>query len=77
MFNTVFKYTQMSETPSPTEMIDLSETAKRLGVEISTARRWVRQGKLQGYKLGGRTYRIKPADVDAFLEARLVTPIPV
>lgn len=58
-------------------MIDLTETAKRLGVEISTARRWVRQGKLQGYKLGGRTYRIKPTDVDAFLEARLVTPIPV
>lgn len=56
------------------ELINLTEAAQRLGVEMTTARRWVKQGKLPGYKLGGRTYRIKATDVEKFLESRRVRP---
>lgn len=60
---------------SDTKLITLTEAADRLGVEMTTVRRWVRQGKLPGFKLGGRTYRIKASDVDTFLESRRVRPV--
>lgn len=55
-----------------TGLIDLAEAASRLGVTIATTRRWVREGKLKGYKLGGRTYRLDPEDVKIFIRTHAV-----
>jgi len=58
-----------------TQLIDLTHAATMLGVTVHTARRWVRLGRLKGYKLGGRTYRIKRSDVRAFIEASEVEAV--
>ncbi len=34
--------------------MDIAETARLLGVSERTVRRWLRQGRLAGYRLGGR-----------------------
>lgn len=34
--------------------MDIAETARLLGVSERTIRRWLRQGRLAGYRLGGR-----------------------
>ena len=55
-----------------TGLIDLAEAASRLGVTIATTRRWVREGKIKGYKLGGRTYRLDPEDIKIFIRTHAV-----
>ena len=63
----------MSDTSANTEgLIDLHEAAAMLGVTMFTARRWVKEGKLRGFKLGGRTYRLDPADVKSFIKSNEV-----
>jgi len=54
-------------------LISLAEASARLGVTIHTTRRWVKEGKLKGYKLGDRTYRLNPADLDAFIQGKAVS----
>lgn len=45
------------------------EIAKMLDVDIETVRVWLRKGELGGYKLGS-DWRVKPSDLDTFLEKR-------
>jgi excisionase family DNA binding protein len=53
-------------------MLTVAQVAERLGVDESTVRRRIAQGKLQAYKVGG--IRIKPEDVAEYLErSRVVT----
>ena len=54
-------------------LYSLEEVAERLGVSERTVRRWVKAGDLPAYK-PGREYRIKPADLEEFLEERKVQP---
>lgn len=54
-------------------LYSLEEVAERLGVSERTVRRWVKAGDLPAYK-PGREYRIKPVDLDEFLEERKVQP---
>ena len=63
--------------PYPTEenaVIDdkwftVEQIAERLQVTEETVRRWLRSGELVGQSFGGRTdYRIREAEVNAFLE---------
>jgi len=49
----------------------VAEIAERLKVEDQTVRRWLKSGELVGSNFGGRTgWRIREADVNAFLEQR-------
>ena len=46
-----------------------------LKVHEQTVRRWLRDGELRGYDLGGKSgYRVKAADFEAFIESRLAGP---
>lgn len=54
------------------EYISLASTADRLDLSPNTVRRWITEGKLPAYRVGGRaTIRFRVADVVALLE-----PIP-
>jgi len=44
------------------------EAAEILGVNPGTVRRWLREGKLKGVKVG-RLWRITEEDLKAFIEA--------
>jgi excisionase family DNA binding protein len=53
------------------ELLTRQEVAKLLRVDPRTVERWLRSGKLNGYKLGdGKTapWRIDEAEVQKFLE---------
>jgi excisionase family DNA binding protein len=54
-------------------LISVSQTASSLGVTVPTIRRWIRNGTLVAYKLGGQI-RVKVADIDALLEAARIDP---
>lgn len=49
------------------------EAARRLGVTPRTLYRFVDEGTLAAYKMG-RVFRLKQADVDAFIEGARVAP---
>ncbi len=49
------------------------ELAERLQVSVQTVRRWVKSGKLNGYK-PGKELRIRATDLEEFLETRKVRP---
>ena len=50
------------------------ETARRLKVQVSTVRRWLRDGTLQGHKLG-RLWRISSAELSHLAGVQaVVTP---
>ena len=55
--------------------ITVGEIVDLLKVHEQTVRRWLRDGDLRGYNLGGKSgYRIKASDLDAFLESRAEAP---
>lgn len=43
------------------------ETAERLAVSPKSIRKWLRQGKLRGIKIG-RLWRIRECDLESFLD---------
>lgn len=49
------------------------EAARRLGVTTRTLYRFVDEGALPAYKMG-RVFRLKQADVDAFIEGSRIQP---
>jgi excisionase family DNA binding protein len=51
--------------------LSLEDVAERLQVSDRTVRRWVKDGKLDAYK-PGREWRIRPSDLEDFLESRKV-----
>ena len=60
----------MSDRRSPTRMgLTASEAARRLGVSISTIRRWSDAGHLAGYRTPGGQRRFSEQQLDAFLES--------
>jgi len=53
----------------------VGEIVEMLKVHEQTVRRWLREGELRGYNLGGKSgYRIKASDLVAFLETRADGP---
>jgi excisionase family DNA binding protein len=44
------------------------QVAVRLAISRLTAMKWLRPSKIPGHKLGRKTWRIDPADLDAFLQ---------
>ena len=57
------------------KLYTLEEVAEYLRVHPQSVRRWLRAGDLAGAAIGrGGSYRIKGADVQAFLDARMGRP---
>jgi excisionase family DNA binding protein len=53
------------------EELTVRQAAEELGVNEESVRRWLRHGELRGYMLATKLgYRIRRADLDAFIEAR-------
>ncbi len=53
--------------------LTVEEVTGRLRVSDQTVRRWVKSGKLTAYK-PGKEVRIRPGDLEEFLEARRIRP---
>ena len=47
--------------------LSVSQTARQLGVSISTVRRWSDAGHLQGFRTPGGQRRFTPEQLDAFV----------
>ena len=43
------------------------EAADRLAIKPRTIREWLMDGKLRGIKPGGKLWRVKESDLEAFL----------
>jgi excisionase family DNA binding protein len=55
------------------ELLSPEEVGERLGVSVYTVRRWIKEGKLRGFK-PGKEYRVRVADLEEFFRAREVRP---
>lgn len=44
------------------------EIADRLKVEEATVTTWLRDGKLKGFQLSGKYWRVKESDLERFIE---------
>ena len=59
-----------TERDQPMQMVTVNQAAAALGADPYTVREWLREGKLPGHKIAGTRWRIFPADLEAFQEAR-------
>jgi excisionase family DNA binding protein len=53
------------------QALTVKETAESMGVGVSTIWMWIAQGRMSSFKLG-RVRRIRPEDIDAFVERNLL-----
>lgn len=58
-------------TASKPRPMSIPAAAERLGVSDKTVRRLISEGKLPAYRIGAKTIRLRPEDVDA-----LFVPVP-
>ena len=63
MFETYYVRFTMTES----KLLTPAQIADALQLTESTITRWLRNGRLRGFKVG-RDWRVSPADLDAFLE---------
>lgn len=49
-------------------VLTVKEVATMLQVCRETVYRWLHKNKLRGYKIGGKVWRIRQIDLEAFLE---------
>ena len=52
------------------ELLTVEEAAKLLKVSAKTIRRWYQEGKIPCYRLGYRTVRIFPSEVESYLQRK-------
>ncbi len=57
-----------------TELVTVRQAARRLGVAERVLRQAVRSGDLPAFRLGQRTVRLKPTDLDDWIQNRRVRP---
>lgn len=50
------------------ELLTIKEAAALLKMSTVTVRRWLKQGRLAGYRVGARSIRLRRRDVEALLE---------
>jgi excisionase family DNA binding protein len=51
----------------PQPLLTLEEAARRLNTSPFSVRRWIREGKLRGTKIGGE-WRVEVADLEEFIQ---------
>ena len=66
------KWCQRGASMSDGQLLTVREVAHRLKSSEESVRRWIRQGKLRGFRLGGTRlgYRVAEGDLARFIEAR-------
>lgn len=52
----------------PGELVSVQKAAEMLSVAPGTVRRWISDGKLKAYRIGGTTLRIDPNELMKMLE---------
>jgi len=52
------------------QLLDAKRVAEVLGVNVAQVRRLARLGQLRAYRLGYRTLRFKPHDVERYIQSR-------
>ena len=60
-------------TKTPEKLLTVEEVAEILRVSLTTVYRRIQAGELPYIKLGHRQVRIKPEDLEAYIEAHRVT----
>ncbi len=63
----------LRELSMPKPLLTLDEAAQRLRTTSWTVRRWIREGKLVGTKIGGE-WRVDPDDLEEFIRKGKTTP---
>jgi excisionase family DNA binding protein len=58
--------------PVPSDLLDLDVIAERLHITRRSVLRYVRQGKLPAVHLSKKKILIRAADLDAFIQSRLL-----
>jgi excisionase family DNA binding protein len=54
------------------KLLTLDEVAERLGVNVETVRRWVRNGEIEVIDFGGRAgYRVTEQALERFIRGRI------
>lgn len=53
------------------KLLTVEEGAEKLGIHPETARKWLREGRLSGVKIG-RHWRFREADLNKFIANNLV-----
>lgn len=66
---------EMPEEEKPKELLTVHEVAKRLRVDDTTVRRWIKSGAMEAIALPHRgkrqAYRVKKSTLDALLSGNL------
>ena len=55
-------------------LITKHEAAEILGVSVRTLERMIRRGVLPAYRIGPKTVRLSPEDIEAYVRGHLVAP---
>lgn len=50
------------------KLLTVEQVAERLQMHAATVRRFIREGKLAGIRLGGREWRVKSSEMERFIE---------
>jgi excisionase family DNA binding protein len=56
------------------EFMTAKQVAVRYGVHIKTVWDWIKKGKLEAFKFGGKAFRIKKCDLNKFEELYRAKP---
>ncbi|MHB8439035.1 MAG: helix-turn-helix domain-containing protein [Acidimicrobiales bacterium] len=59
--------------PEPVRWLSTKEAAEQLGVTLRSLYRFIDEGSLRAYKFG-RVIRLRPEDVDVFVESCRIEP---
>jgi excisionase family DNA binding protein len=52
---------------TPDRLLTPEQVADRLSLSVLTVRAWLRSGRLPGVKPGGRVWRVRESDLDAYI----------
>jgi excisionase family DNA binding protein len=56
------------------DFMTYEDVANALSVNVKTVKRWVRDGRLRPARIGVRTVRFLPEDIQTFVERHRVEP---
>ncbi len=52
------------------KLLTVQQVADQLQVRPKTVREWLKSGQLKGVKIGGRQWRVKESDLQAFVDGQ-------
>jgi excisionase family DNA binding protein len=59
------RYVAVVASDEFSDLLTVTQVARRLNVSTQAVRRWIADGKLKALRTPGGHYRIRPADADA------------